>query len=173
MAVAPTSLNLDEAVRQWLALGSGLSFDTQVIDASQPNTPSPVGLYATALEVSEVPDGTSFGRLSRGDDNAGVERSRQSITATYSLQWYRTGARDTARRFQLWAHSPEGVTAAADRGLTLYATGDMRRLDAVDDLDWEERAGIDVTLGYVAVETFTVPLVESVDVEVHLDGETA
>lgn len=170
MPATPTSLNLDEAVRQWVALGSGLDFDSHVIDASQKRTPAPKGLYATVIEIFEQPEGLNFSRIGHGS-NANTEQTEQSVTISWSVQWFRTGARDAARCFQLWAHSTPGIAAAALRGLTLYSTGDLRRLDAVDDYDWEERAGIDMTLGIQVTERQAVDLVESAQIDLCLDGE--
>ena len=168
MPVTPTSLQLDEAVRYWVSQGSGLRFDDQVIDANQMGTPSPRGIYATVLEVTETPDGTSFTRMGMGSEE-GTEKSEQSLTAVFSLQWFRQGARDAARYFQFWAHSHAGIVAAAEMGLTLFRTSQVRRLDAIDEFDWEERAGLDAVLGYIAKARRQVDLIVSVDPQVHLD----
>ena len=47
----------------------------------------------------------------------------------YSVQWYRTGARDAARSFALWTSSPEGLAQAASADVTVLRVSDVRQLE--------------------------------------------
>lgn len=169
MAVTPTALILDEAVRAWVAAGSGLDFDTAVIPGND-SAPSPEGVYATVLEIDDAREGLDFVRRLQGADE-GDEEAQQSSTVRYSVQWFRVGARDAGRCFKLWAPSPAGIAAAEGHGFTFYNVSELRRLDAVDDFHWEERVGLDLSIGVVFRETRTVDLIEGVEADICLDGE--
>ena len=167
MAIEPKAINLEEAVREWVALGSGLDFDSKVINGSSKGNPSPDGLYATVLRVSDTPEGNNFNRYTA--DNKTI--SCQSITTLWSVQWFREGARDVARGFQVWAKSQAGIEAAELRGMTLYSISEVGRLDAIDDSDWEERVSVDVTFGIVLKYTSdTATTIETADVDVTLEN---
>ena len=147
MPVVPTTSNLDMAVRRWVARGSEIRFDDQVIPHYSEKTPSRRGLYATVLGFDESQEGLNINDQSPRN---GFLRSAQTVVSTWSIQWFRKGARDAARCFKAWAHSPAGVEFADSQGLTLYTTGSIRRFDEVIRKEWEERAGLDATIGFIA-----------------------
>ena len=72
-----------------------------------------------------------------------------SIWATYSVQWFRTGAQDAAMMFQQWTSSPLGQLGAEQRGLTFQRCSAVRQLNEIVSAAWEERAGLDLTVSYV------------------------
>ena len=175
MAIEPKAIDLEEAVREWVALGSGLDFDTKVINGSSKVSVSPKGLYATVLRITDTPEGDNFNRYTVDDETV----SYQSIDTLWSVQWFREGARDAARAFQVWAKSQVGIDAAAVRGMTVYRINEVARLDTImppeqgyESLgDWEERVGVDINLGVVLKYTSdTPPAVDTVDVEATLEN---
>ena len=73
-------------------------------------------------------------------DRYGMLRTsyRQSVRSRYSVQWYREGAIEAARRFRAWCASEFGVSAA-DRGVDL-SEGSARQsvwTPLVPDAAWE------------------------------------
>lgn len=148
--VAPTDEALDRAVRQYIADCAGL--DAAQVVPGNDNAPAPAGLYATALLVEWTPHGlgsTRFAADPFGEDDLEAATWRPA-TADYSVQFFRDGAHDRARRFSLCASAPLGRAAAAARNLTLIRAGGALRLDALVTQRWERRAVVDLRLGFIA-----------------------
>ena len=169
--IAPTRHVLERAVRNYVGAGSGLNPDTLVIPG-QSKGPAPKEAYATVVLIDETADGTEWTRHVRaGTAEAPTVDATvsESVTVSWSVQFFRRGARDLARTFRVWAQSPLGIAEAARRGLTFYRTSGVRELDTVVSEAWEERAGLDLYLGYVATLVQDVGLVDSFDVTVSPD----
>ena len=169
--IAPSTQDLERDVREYVAKGSGM--EPGKVIPGQTSGPAPSNAYATVLLISELPDGFVWTR------NEGVDRDGspgidatvyESLTLSYSVQWFRTGARDLARTFRLWAQSPAGILNAERRGLTFYRTSEVRQIDDIVSEEWEERAGLDLYLGIVATNVQDVGLAATFDVTIHHDG---
>ena len=169
--IAPTTQSLERAVRAYVAAGSGLE-PRQVRRGNQRGA-VPDSLFASVLLIHNAIQGipATASRLT-GD---GLSLAAETLGATvedryYSVQWFREGARDAARGFSVWVYSPEGLQSALDAGLTLLRVSDVRQLDEVVSGAWEERAGLDLHIGYTQTIKQTLDYIETVPVHVR-EGE--
>ena len=154
-------------VRAYVAKGAGLD-PRYVIPANQ-NFPTPEEalIFSSVCLVTDLPNGRNLpADLDGGDRIANA----QYKTASFSIQFYGTGAVDAAARLCLWANSDEALTyaegALKDRledgsipSDLLWPDGyEMRvdlplcwdRMDAIDDMGWEERALVNMRCRYYA-----------------------
>ena len=92
------------------------------------------------------------------------------MEARYSVQWFRKGAHDAAKRLSVWVWSPEGVAQAQESSLTVLRVSDVRQLDDVVSGAWEERAGLDIEVGYTQGIDQTVGRLKAAPIEVGADG---
>ena len=155
-------------MRGYVAEGSEL--DPSCVIPGQAAGPAPKDAYATVILIDETADGFEWTSEAPGGTDAAPavdQTAYESVNVSWSVQFFRKGARDYARTFRFWAQSPQGAAAAAKHGLTFYRTSGVRQLDEVVSEAWEERAGLDLYLGYVATaapvdvgraETFEVPV---------------
>ena len=164
--IAPTTVELEREIRSLVASGSGLLPD-HVIPGNG-DGPSPDGLYASVVLIHEDIDGIPSTSFEVDTDS----RQLASVRGRYSVQWFRDGARDAARSLSVWTSSPEGLTQAARTGLTVMRVSDVRQLDDIVSDAWEERAGVDIDIGYVQQVTQTIGYVRTAPVEVQAGGQT-
>lgn len=137
---------LSRDVRAYVAAGSGLD-STLVIPGNDP-APAPAEPYATVLLVNERRDGVPPTRHVYDDDAGTVNgTSYVSRESVWSVQFYRTGAVVRAQQFRDWTTTPLGLMAARARSLTMRAANEIRRIDQIISDTWEERAGLDLTIG--------------------------
>ena len=171
--IVPSTQLLERAVRSYVAEGSDLAAASVI--PGNPKGPSPKGLYATVLSISELPEGYPWNR--EAERNAASVSAPvdtfESVDIEYSVQWYRSGARDAARLFRLWARSPMGIDAAARRGLTCYSVDGVRQIDAILSEEWEQRAGVDLRMGITNSARVDPALLQSIDIDIHFEGMTA
>ena len=153
--IAPTTYALDDAVRAFAAAGSGLD-PNQVIPGND-GGPVPDGLFASVLLIHQAIDGIPETplRLSAEGERLDAE-THANVRTRYSVQWFRTGAHDAAKRLSVWASSPTGRDLASSLGLTFIRVSDIRQLDDIVSNAWEERAGLDLDLGYIQTLAQTV-----------------
>ena len=166
--IEPTTQRLDEVVRDYVAMGSGLDSDTDVIPGND-GGPSPNHLFATVLLVEDESPGVPFVRHT---DVEGVLRSQtlRAVAARYSLQFFRTGARDAARQLAVWVSSSAGRDEALRQHITVRRVSGIRRLDRLVDDEWEERVNVDLTIGYLESLTEPVDAIASAHVAIRLDA---
>ncbi len=143
-----------------VAEGSGLDLD-QVIRANE-NAPAPRGLYSTVLIISDGIDGTGVNWY-RAGDSAVAAHTRLVGQATASVQFYRTGAHDAAHGFRQWMESTAGIEYMEARGLAFDGSTDIRNLDFIVSTEYEERAGLDVSVRYAAMSERTVETIQQVN----------
>ena len=169
MTIAPTTQTIERNIRSYVAEGAALS-TSLVIAANKPGV-SPTEPYATVLLVSDTLEGYTWSSDAAHDD--GIEQtSYESVNARYSVQFFRTGARDRALTFRLWAYSQSGVLSASRRGITLYTASTVLQTDRVVSEEWEERASIDIDLGIVRQIQNVINLAETISIVAERDGET-
>ena len=152
--IAPIQTLFERAVRAYVAQGSGIERKWCIPGDDGNPSPKHPQAYSTVTQISETADGTTWTLErpgSRGSDPTVFGTTFQSKEVQFSVQWFRAGAQDMARRFQIWASSPLGIQSAAWHGLTFYRTSAMRELDAQVSEEYEERAGLDLVLGLVFV----------------------
>ena len=169
--ISPTTREVERAVRFYVARGSGLAHNCVI--PGNDNSPTPNGPFATVLlTTEELPDGFGWSRYERvlnAERNTIDMHAFASSQLVFSVQFFRSGASDYARRFATWTRSPAGVTEASRRGLTVYRTETIRNLDEVDDEFWEERRQLDLVLGLVSSFVEDVGLIETLDVDLRLN----
>ena len=167
--IAPTTIDLEDAVRGFVAAGSGLDLN-QVIPAND-GGPAPTDLFASVVLIHNAIEGipATVSRLT--EDGLSLDAGTlATVEDRYSVQWFREGARDAARSFSVWVYSPEGLQSALDAGLTFRRVSDVRQLDEVVSGAWEERAGLDLHIGYTQTIKQTLDYIETVPVHVR-EGE--
>ena len=157
--MTPDQSTIERSLRSYCALGMGIS-PSHCIEGNA-NAPPPAGLYASLLLISGRRRGGPFRRVSAMTDHADHQTMR-SVVDRYSLQAYRTGARDAIRRFSVWVDSQAGRDAATD--FVVHRAGDVRQIDEIVASAWEERAGLELDIGYYLRITEAIPLVEAVDI---------
>ena len=72
----------------------------------------------------------------------------------------------------MWTSSPDGLTQAEQAGLTVLNVSDVRQLDDIVSDAWEERAGVDIDIGFVQQVTQTIGYVRTAPVVVQAGGQT-
>ena len=160
--LTPTNKILEAAIRKHIAAGAAIA-STHVIPGND-DGPAPKEAYATVLLITAEPDGQGWSKIN-ADTLTTVDYL--SMTATYSVQFYRAGARDCANRLLAWLSASAGHEAAEARGLTYIRASGIRQLDGIVSAEWEERASVDLMFGYVSVLQTTVALIDSVGIEVN------
>lgn len=170
--IDPTTLTLERAVRRFVEDGTQLTPRGQNVIPGNDGGPAPNGLYASVLAISQAGDGVPYHTSSARPDGETLDiQTINTIRATFSVQFYRKGARDLARRFAVWCSSPSGNTAALESGLTFLRTSEVRQLDSIISDDWEERAGLDLEIGYLERIAEVVDIISSAEIDVEADGE--
>ena len=173
-AIIPNMRDFERNLRAWIASGSGLA-SSQVIPAEEENQPpAPQGLYASVQLITPVVRGLPFTRLDLNADDNLEERKVAVVRDRYSVQWHRAGATDAARLFTVWASSAAGLQAAAERDFVFHRVGETRTIDEIISGKWEERALVEVDVGYSQVVTQEYQRFDTINVELrHDDGPTA
>lgn len=142
---------LEDAVQECLAAGSGLPGNLFIPRKETETGPAPKETYGTYLLMDDDPTGTGYQVPDdEADENAEtvMERTVQTYTSFWSIQCFRKGAFDIARRLHLWLYSPLGKLELERRGLVFVMASTVRDLSDLVSRVWEERAGFDLTLGY-------------------------
>lgn len=140
---------VDRAVRGYVAAGSGLPSE-RVIPANGPG-PAPSEPYASVLMTNSRREGRSWYENEPG--NTIIISTIASFAVVYQVQWFRAGAHETARRFQLWVESPGGLEEAGRRGLSYSQMSEITEIDDLISDEWEERAGLYLTIGHYRTMT--------------------
>ena len=157
---ARTAEALETAIRSYVAAGSGIQ--TKSVIPGFDDGPAPETLYASVVLIHQDVQGVPVTVF----DGGAEARTVATMRGRYSVQWFRTGARNAALRFAIWASSPEGLEAAHSRQLTYLRVSDIRRLDDLVAEAWEERAGLEMDLGYLQEAVKPIEYIERVPVNV-------
>ena len=160
--IAPTTATLEAKIRAYVAAGSGLDPGKHVIPGNDKG-PAPKELYATVLLVTSTGQGVPYRIVSNANVDVNDETVR-TVRAQYSVQWFRKGARDAAQQFATWTSSFAGIQDAAERRLTFLGVSAVRQIDLIVSDDWEERAGVDLDVGYLESVTQQTTAIESVGI---------
>ena len=161
---------LEENVRSFVALGSAIQ-SKRVIPGNSKG-PRPRQVYASLLLIDDTRHAYPIVRE--------TEAGPQTVThyrATYSLQFYRSGAADTAKRFVAWVETELGLDAARGRHFQVVFPLTRQRLDDLSlDSEPEERVLVDLPVDYyLLVDQAIQPIAETrgefvVDLAVGDDG---
>ena len=167
MTLAPTTQTLERAIRSYVAEGSGLAPGSVIPGNAQ--GPAPTGPYGTVVLISEIADGHTWTN-DAADDNGIEQTVYESVTASYSVQFFRADAYDRARQLRVWAQSPTGKYGADRRGFSFYSTSSVRQISEIVSEEWEQRAGIDLDVGIVTRAIHAVDSALTLDILVEHDG---
>ncbi len=169
--IAPTTARLEDAVAELVTAGSALDYNSVL--SGNKGTLVPDGLFASLVLIHQVIEGIPATVMSLAPGGADLDAlTIATVRGRYSVQWFRTGAHDAATRLSVWAWSPEGVAQAQKADLTVMRVSDVRQLDDVVSEAWEERAGLDIDVGYTQRTDQTVGRLKAVPIEVGTDGST-
>ena len=109
--IVPTTYDLEDSVRALVAAGSGLDLN-QVIPGND-GGPAPDGLFASVLLIHQDTEGIPATPMRLRADELSLDAPTiATVTGRYSVQWFRRGAHDAARRFATWVWSPAGLAHA-------------------------------------------------------------
>ena len=160
--IAPATATLEANIRAYVAAGSDLDADTHVFPGNDKG-PAPKELYATVLLVTSASQGVPYRIVTNADVDLDDETVR-TVRAQYSVQWFRDGARDAAQQFATWTSSFAGIQDAAERRLTFLGVSAVRQIGLIVSDGWEERAGLDLDVGYLESVTQQTTAIESVGI---------
>lgn len=166
--ISPNTQTLERAVRGYVAAGSGLE-PKQVVPGNG-NPPASNDLYATVLLITSAGRGVPYTLYQDAAPGHIDATTVGTVLARYSVQWYRKGARNAARRFSVWVSSPQGRGHSAAQGLAFLRVSAVRQLDDIVADAWEERAGLDLDIGYLESIRQELPAMETVSITVTPPG---
>ena len=169
--IAPTTATLEDAVGELVAAGSGLDYNSVL--SGNKGTLVPDGLFASLVLIHQAIEGVPATVMSLAPGGTDLDAlTIATVRGRYSVQWFRTGAHDAATRLSVWVWSPEGVAQAQQADLTVLRVSDVRQLDEVVSEAWEERAGLDIDVGYTQRIDQTVGRLKATPIEVRAGGST-
>ena len=169
--IAPTTQSLERAIRGLVAAGSDL--ESRRVRPGNQGGAVPNDLFATVVLIHQDIKGIPATVMSLASDGADLNAPTvATVRGRYSVQWFRTGAHDAAKRLSVWAWSPEGVAQAQQADLTVLRVSDVRQLDDVVSGAWEERAGLDIDVGYTQRTDQTVDYLRVAPIEIGAGGST-
>ena len=141
MAPRPTAEEMADAVRTWIGIGSGIP-RRRVIPANDGPVPQGPEPFVTVQTISRTP--------------LGVPDAVVTIRHQFSVQWFREGAEAAADQFFIWSRTPWAKVRAQALGFSIVLVGALRDLDEYVAMTVEERAGLELDVGYVQVDDGTV-----------------
>ena len=154
-----------------VAAGSGVDYNSVL--SGNKGTPVPDGLFASLVLIHQAIEGVPATVMSLASGGTDLDAlTIATVRGRYSVQWFRTGAHDAATRLSVWVWSPEGVAQAQQADLTVLRVSDVRQLDDVVSGAWEERAGLDIDVGYTQRTDQTVDYLKAAPIEAGAGGST-
>ena len=93
-----------------------------------------------------------------------IETIKGNRMLSFSFNFYRTNAFDTAEKFRTLLHSESSLEFFNSAGLGLSTRSPIRFLDAEIAADWEERAQIDVDFNLINAETLVIRTIQSAEI---------
>lgn len=170
--VEPLQIDLDEKIREFVSLASGLDFDTQVIPGNDTH-PAPNGSYASVLEITDIGSGIDSEVATEGpdDEHVTLKHSGRRVI-TYSVQFYRTGAADYAKGLIGYASTSTGQIWLAENSLTWVIAGTVQSLDSIMGSKFEIRRAVDITLRYQSTSEEIINSIGTVDIDFNISDST-
>ena len=135
----PSAQRVNDYIRAWVASGSGL--DTKLVVPGYEDGPAPREPHATVVSIDRDISRVIYREAPPIDVWAEVEER-------VSVQWFRSGANRRASLFAAWCTTPQAAEQAARMGLLYMGSTPVRDASELVGESWEERAGMDVQLGY-------------------------
>ncbi len=169
--ITPATARLEDAVAELVAAGSGVGYNSVL--SGNKGIPVPDGLFASLVLIHQAIEGIPATVMSLAPGEADLNAPTvATVRGRYSVQWFRTGAHDAATRLSVWVWSSEGVAQSQKSDLTVLRVSDVRQLDDVVSGAWEERAGLDIEVGYTQKIDQTVGRLKAAPIEVGAGGST-
>ena len=169
--IAPTTQSLERAIRGLVAAGSDL--ESRRVRPGNQGGAVPNDLFATVVLIHQDIEGIPATVMSLASGEADLNAlTVATVRGRYSVQWFRTGAHDAATRLSVWVWSPEGVAQAQKADLTVLRVSDVRQLDDVVSGAWEERAGLDIDVGYTQRTDQTLDYLKAAPIEIGAGDST-
>ena len=169
----PLQIDLDEKIRKFVSLASGLDFDNNVIPGNDDHG-SPNGPYASVLELIEIGSGVDQEVAVAGPDpilqKTLKQQGRRAIT--YSVQFYKDGAADNAKGLFSYPSTTAGQLYLAENDLTWGIAGDIVNLDTVMGSKNEQRRAVNITLRYQSKRQVDINTIGSVNIDLTLSAES-
>ena len=167
--IAPAAAILEDSVAGLVSAGSGVDYNS--VRSANKGTSVPDGLFASLALIHQAIEGIPATVMSLASGGADLDAPTvATVRGRYSVQWFRAGAHDAANRLSVWVWSPEGAAQAQEAGLTVLRVSDVRQLDDVVSGAWEERAGLDIDVGYTQRIDQTVGRLKAALIEVGAGG---
>jgi len=172
MAVNPTQEYLDETVREFVSLATGLDFDKNVIPGDDGHA-APNGPYATVKEIIRIKSG-----IDSQVDRENVDPVKSTLNfkgrrrITYSVQFYKAGAADFAEALLAYPNQSPAQIWLAEKGLTWSIASDIRNLDTVMGSKPEIRRSIDISFWYKTTATAEINIIDKTVIDMELSAET-
>lgn len=162
--ISPTLSQLHTWIYGLVVAGSGVDEDN-VIPADD-NHSAPEGLYATIKALTNQAEGLQYVTARPATETTLAVTNSGNRRAMYSVQFLRDGAKNAAQEFRAWLYSVLGQEGLSAHSLVLREVSEIRDLTALRGTEMEERAGIDVSIGYVEALTQTINKIDTVPVSV-------
>lgn len=152
--------DLETALRKFV--GEGIGREIPVIPGND-FQPAPETPYATLLLLTDDAHGTPNVWRTYDANSDSLKISEQQLrSAMYRVQWFRTGdmldrvSMRKAYQFAAWCRSELGVQQANRLGIRLASCSDVRRMDAEEAGEWEERYVIELGVDYIGIYEYDV-----------------
>ena len=160
---------LERNIRAHVARGSGLS--SAFVIPGNDHGPQPQELHCSVLVVDDTQRGQG-GITEIGATGGGPYTQRYDVDrrATVSVQWWRTGALETARRFANWLDTQAGLDSENGLGIRLQPPFRIKNLTDVLAGEMEARSSMDLIVDYGHRAVTTMPAVEIFGLEVCMDN---
>ena len=169
--VEPTRKELLANLVLYISLLTGL--DESVIMRSKQNSPAPLGNYCSLVYVTDTADGladTTFEEI-EGFDNILNATLASRRLYTFSVQFYRDGALDLAKRFMLGIESPESQIFQQTGLFIVSAIRSITEAAIVISQNYEERAILSLDILVQEKLTQEVNKIRQIDIDVSFDGQ--
>ena len=151
----------EDNVRAYVAQGSGLA-PKWVIPAEEMG-PVPDEPFASVRIINDVQVGYAMDIETESVDGSVILYQRIYKSAVFSVQFYRKGAKVRAHRFAAWIQSPFSQEYEGLYCFSPQPPFDIRNLSEIITDDWEERAGLDLSLDYTADYRYDTGRIETAD----------
>ncbi len=174
------NINLERRLRTYVAKGSGI--DTTLVIPGNESAPLPSGLFASVTLITDSTAGQASEHYFDADDGQVGVSVQATHFATYSVQFYRSGAQSAAERFVKWSQSPLGRLEADRNDAEIQGTFGGARFRVrnplvvrdvsaiIPDDEYEERVAIDLDIAYLQPDVQAVGRMERVPVDLAGDS---
>ena len=148
--------------RGWIARGANLS--AELVIPARETGPRPQRAYISVLEMRDTRVGTAIAaiRWDAANDQFRADYTTKQISS-FSIQFYRPGAKALAESFVRWIDSELGRLYIDALEMRVIGTIRPIELSEVVDDEWEERVGLDIDVVYSDTYHQDLGRIEEVD----------